>query len=158
MNISYRLAEDYSLILCDKTFSGCYFTRATATFWGPVFGYKWRRDVCRNHECGLVLRRRAWCEMHVKSWNPDSATVGMRLHSSHFCILVRAKRTYQTTICNKRSSETTENLVYVYSNSKMATSVRDAYELNMFAWDNEDVQPVRTVAKLYCVAPAFRLA
>jgi hypothetical protein len=40
----------------------------------------------------------------------------------------------------------------------MATSVRDAYELNMFAWDNEDVQPVRTVAKLYCVAPAFRLA
>ena len=33
----------------------------------------------------------------------------------------------------------TEKLVYVYSNSKMAATVRDADELKMFAWDNEDV-------------------
>jgi hypothetical protein len=33
----------------------------------------------------------------------------------------------------------TEKLVYVYSNRKMAATVRDADELKMFAWDNEDV-------------------
>ena len=45
----------------------------------------------------------------------------------------------QTKIRNKLSPETTEKLVYVYSNSKMAATVRDADELKMFAWDNEDV-------------------
>ena len=35
--------------------------------------------------------------------------------------------------------ETTEKLVYVYSNSKMAATVHNANELKMFAWDNEDV-------------------
>ena len=41
--------------------------------------------------------------------------------------------------CNKLGPETTEKLVYVYSNSKMAATVRDADELKMLAWDNEDV-------------------
>ena len=38
------------------------------------------------------------------------------------------------------SPESTKKLVYiqVYSNSKMAETFRDADELKMFAWDNED--------------------
>ena len=31
--------------------------------------------------------------------------------------------------------ETTEKLVYVYSNSKMAATIRVAEEFKMFAWD-----------------------
>ena len=42
-------------------------------------------------------------------------------------------------IRNKLSPETPEKLVIVYSNSEMAAAVRDADELKMFAWDNEDV-------------------
>ena len=44
-----------------------------------------------------------------------------------------------TKICNKLGPETTEKLVYVYSNSKMAATVRNADELKMFAWNNEDM-------------------
>ena len=47
----------------------------------------------------------------------------------------------QTKIRNKLSPETTEKVVYVNSNSNTAATVRDADELNMFAWDNEDVEP-----------------
>ena len=43
--------------------------------------------------------------------------------------------------CNKLGPETNEKLVFVYSKSKMAATVREADELKMFAWDNEDVQP-----------------
>ena len=53
-----------------------------------------------------------------------------------------AHRHIQTKISNKLSPETTEKLDYVYSNSKMAGTVSNADELKMFAWDNEDVQPV----------------
>ena len=45
----------------------------------------------------------------------------------------------QTKIRNKLSPETTEGLVYVYSNSKVEATVSDADELKRFAWDNEDV-------------------
>ena len=45
----------------------------------------------------------------------------------------------QTKIRNKLSPETIEKLVYVYSNSTVAVTVRDADELKMFAWDNGDV-------------------
>jgi hypothetical protein len=37
------------------------------------------------------------------------------------------------------SPATTEKLVYVYLNSKMEATVRDADKLKIFAWDNEDV-------------------
>ena len=42
-------------------------------------------------------------------------------------------------IRNRLEPETTEKVVYVYSNSKMVAATRDADELKMFAWDNEDV-------------------
>ncbi len=46
-------------------------------------------------------------------------------------------------IRNRLDPATTEKLVYVYSNSKMAAATRDgsgdADELKMFAWDNEDI-------------------
>ena len=41
---------------------------------------------------------------------------------------------------NKLSPATTEKLDHVYSNRKMAATVRDADELKMFAWKNEDFQ------------------
>ena len=44
-----------------------------------------------------------------------------------------------TKISNRRDPATTEKLVYVYSNSKLVASIRDANKLKMFAWDNEDV-------------------
>ncbi len=40
---------------------------------------------------------------------------------------------------NRRDPATTEKLVYVYSNNKMAAAPRDADELKMFARDDEDV-------------------
>ena len=45
----------------------------------------------------------------------------------------------QTKIHSKLSPETTEKLVCVYLNSKMAATACDADKLKMFAWDNEDV-------------------
>ena len=43
-------------------------------------------------------------------------------------------------IRNRLDPATSERLVYyVYSNSKMAAATRDADELKMFAWDNEDI-------------------
>ena len=41
-------------------------------------------------------------------------------------------------IRNRLDPATTEKLVYVYTNTKMAASIRDADKLKMFAWDNED--------------------
>ena len=41
-------------------------------------------------------------------------------------------------IRNKLEPATTEKLVYVYSNSKMVATTRDADELKVFAWDIED--------------------
>ena len=41
-----------------------------------------------------------------------------------------------TKICNRLDPATTEKLVYVYSNSKLVASTRDADKLKMFAWDN----------------------
>ena len=43
-------------------------------------------------------------------------------------------------ICNRLDPATTEKLVYIYSNSKLMASTRDAEKLKMFAWDNEDVE------------------
>ena len=48
-------------------------------------------------------------------------------------------RASETKIRNKIGPETTERFVYVYSNSKMAVTIRDIDELKKFAWDNEDV-------------------
>ena len=82
--------------------------------------------------------------MYVNPWHPELAMVGMRILSQ----VIPASSCEQnwsahghihTKICNKLGPETTEKLVYVYSNSKMAATVRDADELKMFAWDNEDV-------------------
>ena len=42
-----------------------------------------------------------------------------------------------TKICNRLDPATTEKLVYVYSNSKLVASTRDADKLKMFALDNE---------------------
>ena len=86
----------------------------------------------------------AWYEMYVKPWHPILTMVGMRV-LSHVISASSCERNWsahghiQTKIRNKLSPETTEKLVYVYSNSKMAATVRDADELKMFAWDNEDV-------------------
>ena len=75
--------------------------------------------------------------MYAKPWHPELATVGMRV-LSHVISASSCERNWsahghiQTMISNKLSPETTEKLVYVYSNSKMAATVRDADELKMF--------------------------
>ena len=56
--------------------------------------------------------------------------------SSHFCVFVCAKLVSSGT---HLSPATTEKLVYVYSNRKMAATVSDADELKMLAWENGDV-------------------
>ena len=91
--------------------------------------------------------------MYVKPWHPELAMVGMRVLSpvisASSCERNRsAHRRIQWKILNKISPETTEKVVYVYSNSKMAATVHDAYELKMFAWDNEDA----SVASVACAA------
>ena len=42
-------------------------------------------------------------------------------------------------ICNRLDAATTEKPVYVYSNSKLVASTRDADKLEMFAWDKNEV-------------------
>ena len=82
--------------------------------------------------------------MYVKPWPPELAMVGMRV-LSQVIYASSCERNWsahghiQTKIRNKLSPATTEKLVHVYSNRKMAATVRDADELKMFAWDNEDV-------------------
>ena len=82
--------------------------------------------------------------MYVKPWHPEFAMVGMWVLSQDITASLceqnwSAHGQIQTKILTKLSPETTEKLVYVYLNSKMAAAVDDAYELKMFAWDNEDV-------------------
>ena len=66
----------------------------------------------------------AWYEMYVKPWHPELAMVGMRV-LSQVISASSCERNWsahghiQTKIRNKLSPETTEKLVYVYSNSKM---------------------------------------
>ena len=80
----------------------------------------------------------AWYEMYVKPWHPESAMVGMRVLSQDISASScernwSAHGHIQTKICNMLSPKTTEKLVHVYSNSKMAAAVRDADELKMLA-------------------------
>ena len=66
----------------------------------------------------------AWYEMCVKPWHPELAMVGMRV-LSQVISASSCERNWsahghiQTKIRNKLNPETTEKLVYVYSNSKM---------------------------------------
>ena len=80
----------------------------------------------------------------MKPWWPELALVGM-------CVLSQVisasscERTWfahghiHSKIRSRLDPATTEKLVYVYSNSKMVAATRDADELKIFAWDNEDV-------------------
>ena len=66
---------------------------------------------------------------------PEISDGGNALLSSHFCERNWSAHGHiHMKICNKLGSETTEKLVYVYSKSKMAATVRDADELKMFSW------------------------
>ena len=74
--------------------------------------------------------------MYVKPWHPELAMVGMRVLSQVISASSCERnwsdqRHIQTKIRNKLSPETTEKLVYVYSNSKMAATVRYANELSL---------------------------
>ena len=100
---------------------------------------------CKDATRGMVRDAREALAPSVNSWcHPELAMVGMpvlcQLISASSCERKwSAHEHIQTKIHNKLSPETTEKLVYVYSNSKMAATVCNAYELKMFAWDNEDV-------------------
>ena len=79
----------------------------------------------------------------LKPLHPELAMVGMRILSQVISASScdrkwSAHGHIHTKICNKLGPETTEKLVYVYSNIKMAATV-DANELKMFAWDDEYV-------------------
>ena len=81
--------------------------------------------------------------MYVKPWHPESAMVGMRVlfisDSASSCERNWSAHGHiHTKNRNKLGPETTEKLVYVYSNSKLAATIGDADELKIFAWDNED--------------------
>ena len=88
-----------------------------------------------------------WYEMYVKPWHPELAMVGMRVLfqviSASACERnlnwsAHTGRHINTKIRSKLSPET---IVYVYSNSKIATTVRNADELKRFSCDNEDALP-----------------
>ena len=76
-----------------------------------------------------------------------------KLHGTKQCgqMLKRWHQRHGIPLSNKLSPETTEKLVYVYSNSKMASAVSDAKKLKMFAWDNDYVLPVSLVLCGSCV-------
>ena len=91
--------------------------------------------------------------MYVKPWHPESAMVGMRV-LSQVISASSCERNWsahghiQTKIRNQLSPETTEKLVYVCPNGKMAATVRDADELKMLAWDNERPRKPRKAVRL----------
>ena len=74
--------------------------------------------------------------MYVKPWHLELVMVGMCFLSQVISVS-SCERNWSvhghihTKICNKLGPETTVKLVYVYSNSKMAATVRDADELKM---------------------------
>ena len=78
----------------------------------------------------------AWYEMHVKPWHPELAMVGMCVLSQFISVSLckqnwsLGSQTHSDEDLQqaKLSPETTEKLVYVYLNSKMATNVSDANE------------------------------
>ena len=79
--------------------------------------------------------------MYVKHWHPELARVGMRVLSQVISASSCERNSsahghIQTTIRYRLDPATTEKLVYVYSNSKLVASTRDADKLKMFAWDN----------------------
>ena len=82
--------------------------------------------------------------MKFAKQNPELALVGMRV-LSQVISASSCERNWSahghihSKIRNRLDPATTEKLVYVYSNSKMVAATRDADELKMFAWDNEDV-------------------
>ena len=51
-------------------------------------------------------------------------------------------------IHNSLAPETTEKLVYIHLNSKKAGNTRDAAVLNIFAWDNGNVEALCLGAEL----------
>ena len=85
----------------------------------------------------------AWYGIYVKPWHPESAMVGMHV-LSHVISASSCERSWSahghihSKIRNRLEPATTDKLVYVYSNSKMVAATRDADELKMVAWDNED--------------------
>ncbi len=84
----------------------------------------------------------AWYEMYVKPWHPEFELGMFPLKSF---LRHRASETgpphwhIDSKICNRLEPETTEKLVYIYSNSKMVETTRDVDELKMFTWDIGDV-------------------
>ena len=86
----------------------------------------------------------SWYEMYVKPWNPELAEVGMRV-LAQVISASSCERNWSahghihSKLRNSLAPETTEKLVYVYSNGKMAANTWDSEALKMFAWDNEDV-------------------
>jgi hypothetical protein len=86
----------------------------------------------------------AWYELYVKPWWPELTLVGMRV-LSQVISASSCERNWSahghihSKIRNRLDPATNEKLVYVYSNSKIVAATRDADELKMFAWDNEDV-------------------
>ena len=93
----------------------------------------------------------AWYEMYVKPWHPELAMVGMRV-LSQVISASSCERNWsahghiQTKIRNKLSPETTEKLVYVYSNSKMQAR-RHRGQLPPFASSSANI---RMYSGYYC--------
>ena len=108
--------------------------------------YKAKAGILQNETVwanATKMPSEAWYEMYVKPWHPELAMVGMRV-LSQVISASSCERNWSahghihSKIRNRLEPATTEKLVYVYSNSKMAAATRDADELKMFAWDNED--------------------
>ncbi len=76
-----------------------------------------------------------WYDMYGKPWHPELAMVAMRV-LSQVIFGVQAKwsahKHIYLKVRNRLEPETTQKLVYVYSNSKMVAATRDADQLKMF--------------------------
>jgi hypothetical protein len=87
-----------------------------------------------------------WYECYVKHWHPELAQVGVRV-LSQVISASSCERNWSahghihSKVCSKLLPDTTEKLVYVYSNRKSVSKMEDTDELKMFALDkvNEDI-------------------
>jgi hypothetical protein len=83
-----------------------------------------------NESMKFAVRARLVC--CERNWSPSQAQG--HIHSKIRNIFTRRSATYSL----EDRLATTEKRVYIYPNTKLVASIRNADELKMFAWDGED--------------------
>jgi hypothetical protein len=113
-------------------------------------GKKWKQatmdELMQPRTKSMDYSLTSSCKSGSHALDPELAQVGMRVFSQVISASScernwSAHGHIHSKVCNKLLPETTEKLVYVYSNRNLVSKMEDTEELKMFAWDkvNEDI-------------------